>query len=177
MNIKIREEQNDDYPEIYNLIKSAFANLAESDHKEHFLVERLHKSDSFIPQLSLVAENDDHKIIGYILLTKVQIVSDTTSKTSLALAPLAVLPEFQNNGIGRLLLTEAHKKAVSLGFESVVVLGHKDYYPKFGYRKAINYGIKFPFDVPTDFCMVIELTPHALDGINGTIHYPDIFFE
>lgn len=61
MNIKIREEQNDDYPEIYNLIKCAFANLAESDHKEHFLVERLHKSDSFIPQLSLVAENDEHK--------------------------------------------------------------------------------------------------------------------
>lgn len=111
------------------------------------------------------------------MLTKIQIVSNTDAKTSLALAPLAVLPEFQNNGIGRILLTEAHKKAVSLGFESIVVLGHKNYYTKFGYCKAINFGIKFPFDVPTEFCMIIELTPHALNGISGTVHYPDIFFE
>ncbi len=111
------------------------------------------------------------------MLTKVEIVSTDNIITSLSVAPLAVLPEFQRQGIGGMLIREAHKIAASLGYGSAVLLGHKDYYPRFGYQKAINFGIGFPFDVPHDFCMIAELKPHAIDGISGTVRYPDVFFE
>lgn len=126
--------------------------------------------------MSLIAEIND-KICGYILLTKVEIVSNKGIIPSLSVAPLAVLPELQRQGIGKLLLQEAHKIAASLGYGTAVVLGHKDYYPQFGYRKAIDFGIYFPFDVSPELCMIIELIPHAMDGLSGTVRYPDVFFK
>lgn len=177
MAIHIRQEQRSDSPIIYTLIKRAFEDVQESDHQEQFLVERLHKSKTFIPQLSLVAETTDMEIVGYILLTEVEIVSGNETTTSLGVAPLAVLPEFQKQGIGGLLLREAHKRAVALGYGTALLVGHKDYYPRFGYRKAIDFGIEFPFDIPHDFCMAIELQTNALNGVCGTVHYPDAFFR
>lgn len=175
MVIRIRQEQNEDCLAVSDLIEAAFADMQQSDHQEHLLVKRLHGSDTFVPQLSLVAETDDERIVGYILLTKVEIVSETCAETSLAVAPLAVLPGFQKRGIGGMLLMEAHKRAASLGFGTAVVLGHKEYYPRFGYRKAIDFGIEFPFDVPHELCMIAELIPHAADGLSGMVRYPDVF--
>lgn len=80
-----------------------------SDHQEHYLVDRLHNSDTYIPELSLVAETEKRELVGYILLTKVEIVFGSEVHTSLAVAPLAVLPEYQNRGIGGILLKEAQK--------------------------------------------------------------------
>ena len=177
MDIIIKQEENTELPVICNLIEAAFANMQESDHQEHHLVDRLHKSDTYIPELSLVAKTDQEEIVGYILLTKAEIVSESEVHTSLAVAPLAVLPEYQNRGIGGMLLKEAHKRAAALGYGTAVLLGHKDYYPRFGYRKAEDYGIKFPFDVPSEYCQVIELIPNALEGINGIVRYPAVFFE
>lgn len=104
MNVKIRQEYNGDLTIIIDLIGSAFRNVRESDHKEQLLVERLHGSEKFIPQLSLVAETDNGRIVGYILLTEVEIVSANRAATSLAVTPLAVMPEFQNRGIGGMLI-------------------------------------------------------------------------
>lgn len=177
MIVKIRQERNGDLPVILDLIESAFRNVPESDHKERLLVERLHGSETFIPQLSLVAETDGGRIVGYILLTEVEIVSKNRVATSLAVAPLAVLPEFQNRGIGGMLLKAAHEMAASLGYGTTVLLGHKDYYPRFGYRKAIDFGIEFPFDAPHEFCMVAELLPDAFESVCGTVRYPSAFFE
>lgn len=177
MTVKIRQEQIGDSPVIYDLIEVAFTDVRESDHREHFLVERLHRSDTFIPELSLVAETEEKKIVGYILLTKVEIVSKIGSVASLGVAPLAVLPGYQRQGIGGMLLEEAHKRAASLGYGTAVLLGHKDYYPRFGYRQAIDYGVEFPFDVPSELCMIIELLPDAMSQLCGTVRYPDVFFE
>lgn len=104
MNVKIRQEYNGDLTIIIDLIGSAFRNVRESDHKEQLLVERLHGPEKFIPQLSLVAETDNGRIVGYILLTEVEIVSANRAATSLAVTPLAVMPEFQNRGIGGMLI-------------------------------------------------------------------------
>ena len=161
MDIIIKQEENTELPVICNLIEAAFANMQESDHQEHHLVDRLHKSDTYIPELSLVAKTD----------------SESEVHTSLAVAPLAVLPEYQNRGIGGMLLKEAHKRAAALGYGTAVLLGHKDYYPRFGYRKAADYGITFPFDVPSEYCQVIELIPDALKSIKGIVRYPAVFFE
>lgn len=166
----------EELPAVCMLVETAFANVPESDRHEHHLVYGLHKADTFIPELSLVAETDRGELAGYILLTEVKIMSDTESSVSLAVAPLAVHPHHQHKGIGGMLLKEAHKRAASLGYGTAVLLGHKDYYPRFGYRKASDYGITFPFDVPSEYCQVIELVPGALENVNGMVRYPDAFF-
>ena len=177
MNIRIKQEGKTELPAICKLIETSFADMPESDHQEHHLVDRLHKSDMYIPDLSLVAKNERDEIVGYILLTRVEVVSASETKTSLAVAPLAVLPEYQNRGIGGMLLREAHKRAAALGYGTALLLGHKDYYPRFGYRKAMEYGIEFPFDVPSEYCQVIELIPGALKSMNGLVRYPAAFYE
>ena len=177
MNIRIRQEENTELSAICKLIEKAFADMPESDHREHLLVDRLHHSDTYIPELSLVAKTEKGEIVGYILLTKVGIVSESEVHTSLAVAPLAVLPECQNRGIGGMLLKEAHKRAAALGYGTAVLLGHKEYYPRFGYRKAADYGIKLPFNVPSEYCQVIELIPDTLKDTNGIVRYPAVFFE
>ena len=85
--------------------------------------------------------------------------------------------EYQNRGIGSALIREAHKRATELGYGSVVLLGHKDYYPRFGYKQAIDSGIEFPFDVPHEYCMAIELRPKSLKDVQGMIQYAKPFTE
>lgn len=161
---------------VFDLIEKAFRNEEFSDHKEQFLVEKLRKTNSFIPELSLLATIQG-KIVGYILLTKIKIIYDQTHTESLALAPVAILPEFQGKGIGGMLIEYSHKIAKSLGFTSVVVLGHQDYYPRFGYKRADKYGIELPFDFPKENCMVIELIENGLDNVHGKVQYAKEFFE
>ncbi|HLU90131.1 MAG TPA: N-acetyltransferase [Cyclobacteriaceae bacterium] len=176
MEIKIREENRTDYDAVFDLIKKAFEKLALSDHREQFLVQRLRKSTAFVPELSMVAEVGD-KIVGHILLTKLKIKDGQNEFDSLALAPVSVLPEFQGRGVGGRLIREAHKKARELGHPSIVLLGHAKYYPRFGYRQADKFGIEFPFDVPKEHCMVMELIENSLDGVRGTVEYPNEFNE
>lgn len=146
-----------------------------SDHQEQHLVERLRKSEAFIPELSIIAEINN-QIIGYILLTKINIIDENlNSHISLALAPVAVLPDFQGKGIGGKLIEFAHQKAKDLNFGSVILLGHENYYPKFGYKPATTFGIKLPFDVPEANCMAIEFVENALQNVSGVVQYPKEF--
>ena len=172
----IRQETQEDHKEVFELIERAFRHEEYSDHKEQFLVERLRDSEAFIPEFSLVAEIDDN-IVGYILLTKIKIRNENQSFNSLALAPVAVLPEFQNRGIGGELIEYAHSKAKELGFKSVVLLGHEKYYPIFGYSQADKFGIELPFDVPKENCMAIELVKNSLKEVSGVVEYPKEFVE
>ena len=176
MQINIRQENESDYAAVFDLIEKAFKNEVYSDHQEQLLVERLRTSSAFIPELSLVAEIDK-QVIGHILLTKIKIKRAEKSFGSLALAPVSVLPEFQKKGVGGQLIIVAHEKAKALGHHSIILLGHQDYYPKFGYSQADKFGIELPFDVPKENCMAIELTKHALKTVSGVIEYPKEFFE
>lgn len=177
MQIIIEEERAADFRAVASLTAQAFAGVKESDHREQFLIERLRRSEGFIPQLSLVARTDQGETVGYALLTKVEIVAGDKAAPSLAVAPLAVRPDFQRQGIGGMLLKEAHRRAASLGYGTAVLLGHKDYYPRFGYRKASDLGIEFPFDAPREACMIVELLPGATEGLHGRVRYPAPFFE
>lgn len=172
----IRQEETKDHKAVFNLVKEAFAAMEHSDHKEQYLVERLRNSDAFIPELSLVAEIDG-QIAGYILLTRLAVKDGTRQFLSLALAPVAVHPAFQNKGIGRSLIEHAHHIADNLGYSSVILLGHADYYPRFGYVPTVQYGIKLPFDVPDENCMVKVLNPDTFGDTKGIVEYPGAFFE
>ena len=176
MQIHIRQENPSDHSIVFELIKKAFETMPYSDHTEHFLVEKLRQSHPFIPELSLIAAID-HLIVGHILLTPVSIKNDQQTFNSLVLAPVSVLPEYQKRGIGSQLIQTAHQIAQQLGHQSVVLVGHKDYYPRFGYERADRYGIKFPFESPPEHCMVLELEKGSLSGVNGMVEFPKAFFE
>ena len=176
MNIRLRQENTSDYPAVAALIKSAYNNVSYSNHREHFMVERLRNSNAFVPQLSLVAEVD-HKIVGHILLTKIFIHTQEKSFASLALAPLSVAPEFQGKGVGNQLVKEAHRLAKEVGYQSITVLGPADYYARFGYEPMKKYGIEVPFAVREENCMVISLTENGLAELTGKIEYPKEFLE
>ena len=168
----IRAEKPSDYEEVYNLIKEAFQDEEHTDHKEQDLVCKLRKSDNFIPELSLVAEKDG-QILGHILFTTI-LVND---ETLLALAPVAVLNANKKTGIGSALINEGHKIAEQLGHKGIVVLGHEQYYPRFGYSISEKYGITPHFDVPKENFMVKELYKDALLGINGVVVYAKEFLD
>lgn len=165
----IRQEIREDLDQVYEVIKSAFASAEHSDGNEQDLAVKLRASGAFVPELSLVAvENDE--IIGHILFTKAKV----DGHTILALAPLSVLPAHQRRGIGLALMAEGHRIAEEMGFAYSVVLGHAEYYPKAGYRPASLYGIIPPFHVPDGNFMAFKLNP-AAESLHGTLQYDAAF--
>ncbi|KXH86036.1 GNAT family N-acetyltransferase [Chryseobacterium kwangjuense] len=173
--LKIRQEEEKDHLKVFHLTEEAFRNMEHSDHQEHFLVERLRKSEAFIPELSLVAETGDGEIAGHILFTKLQIIDETETFESLALAPVSVHPDFQNQGIGSQLILHGHSIAKESRFTSVILIGHENYYPKFGYEKTSNFGISFPFEIPEINGMAVELVKNGLKNVKGIVKYPKEF--
>ena len=174
--LTIREEEIKDYNKVEKVVEESFKTAEFSDKDEHNLVRRLRNSNEFIKELSLIAE-DENKILGYVLLTKALIKAESTSYETLALAPLAVLPEYQKSGIGKNLMNKAIERARELGYKSIVVLGHENYYPKFRFEKASKYGVKAPFEVPDEAYMILELLPGGLNGVSGIVEYSKAFFE
>lgn len=173
--ITIRQEEEKDYEKVFILTEEAFRDMEHSDHQEHFLVEKLRQSEAFVPELSLVAEDENGSIAGHILFTKLIIENGPETFESLALAPVSVKPEFQNQGIGGQLIREGHLIAQKLGYQSVILIGHEDYYPRFGYEKTSNFGISFPFEIPEVNGMAIELITDGLKNKKGMVKYPKEF--
>lgn len=177
MTILIRQELIEEYISTEEVVKKAFLHEEYSNQKEHELVNKIRKTDAFIPELSLVALNQDKEIVGHILLSKIKIVDEDQSVTSLALAPVAVAPEYQKRGIGSQLIQTSLNKAKEIGFQSVIVLGHPGYYPKFGFKPASLWNIRAPFEVPNEIFMALELTENSLENVQGVVHYSKPFSE
>jgi len=170
--IKIRTETPEDYSYVIELTEKAFESLEISDHNEGKLVEKLRKAPTFIDELSLVAELEG-RIVGHILFTPVLIDNGTQQYHSLVLAPVSVLPYFQKKGIGGQLIRAGHQKAVELGFHSAILLGHPEYYPRFGYKPASSWGIKTHYELPSDdVFMAVELIKGALCNVSGMVIFP-----
>jgi putative acetyltransferase len=169
--ITIRQETIDDFNEVFELNYIAFGQDSEAK-----LVDALRNNLTvFVPELSLVA-TIDNKIVGHILFTKINIVDDKQNEfDSLALAPMAVKPDMQKNGIGGQLIRAGLNKARELDFKSVIVLGHKHYYPKFGFVPTNKWNIKSPFDIPSEAFMGIELIEDGFKNVSGTVKYPKEF--
>lgn len=166
----IRSERKQDYASIYDVNKQAF----DGSDSEPRLVEAIRQSPDFIPELSLVAVEEDC-VIGHILFSPIAIKTDSGDISAISLAPLAVRPEFQNQGIGSALVIHGLKECAHVGYKVVIVLGHPDYYPRFGFSSAAAMGIKCPFDAPDEAWMALELQPGALDGVLGVAQYPPAF--
>lgn len=165
--MKIRSEQPSDYQGISETIWQAF----EQDN-EVCLVQEVRKSNRYIPNLSLVAEVDG-VIVGHVLFSYIDLVSEVTYKV-LGLAPLAVRSQFQNQGIGSALVREGLTKADSTRESIEIVLGHPQFYSRFGFKPSVSYGIESPFLVPEDFFMVKTLNSYQ-DTQRGKLIYPPAF--
>ena len=172
LQIVLRQETQADFSEVFEVNHLAFGQDNEAK-----LVDALRNNPIvFVPELSIVATKNN-KIVGHILFTKIKIIDDQGNiNESLGLAPMAVKPEFQKSGIGGKLIGKGFETAKSLGFKSVIVLGHEHYYPKFGFEPAEKWNIKAPFKVTSTHFMAIELEKGGLENISGTVIYP-IEFE
>ncbi|MCF6409429.1 GNAT family N-acetyltransferase [Pseudalkalibacillus salsuginis] len=169
---KIRGEVVEDIQKIKEVNDQAFG-----QENEAMLVEAIRKSDSFIPDLSLVAETNDGDVIGHILFSLISIETTDGNESVLALAPMAVKPEWQNKGVGSSLVREGLERCKAADYRSVVVLGHPEFYPRFGFVRASTKGIRLPFEVSDEVFMIHELVPGILEGIEGTVRYPEAFSE
>lgn len=169
--IKYRPEKYSDRAAIFEINRLAFP-----EDNEARLVDMLRESESYVNGLSIVAEKDG-EIVGHILFTKLTIESPEGDSVVLSLAPLAIKPDFQRQGIGSGLLKEGIKACKSSGYQAIVVVGHPEYYPRFGFISARKNGLEAPFPVPDEAFMVYELSPGSLDSISGIIRYPPEFDE
>ncbi len=172
--IIIRPETPADYNRVFEITEAAFRDLDVSDHTEQHLVNRLRTSKAFIPELSLVAELDG-AIVGHILFTRATITRENQTHESLTLAPVSVAPAHQRRGIGSQLIRAGLQIARDLGYDNINLVGHPDYYPRFGFVRASHYHVSVPFDVPDEAFMLLELKPGALDGVTGVLHYAPEF--
>jgi putative acetyltransferase len=161
--MNIREEEPSDIDKICEVNSDAFETETEAN-----LVNALRSSGCTF--ISLIAETDN-KLVGHILFTPVELTDNGNKLRILGLAPMAVLSQYQNKGIGSKLVKAGLEYCRSLGYDAVVVLGHPNYYPRFGFVPSIKVGIKSEYEVPDEVFMILELIPGVLKNHMGVIKY------
>ncbi len=158
--ITVRRELSKDIEDIRAVNKQAFG-----QDDEAAIIEKLRNRGALT--LSLVALRHG-QLVGHIAFSKVIIGTDVSSFEAVALAPMAVLPSYQRQGIGSQLVRAGLKECCHLGQHIVVVLVHPSFYPRFGFVPATVKDINCEFDVPEEAWMIVELRAEALAGRAGT---------
>lgn len=169
MNVTVRAETSADRDAVRAVNEAAFGRPEEAR-----LVDAL-RVRAARPIASLVATDERAQVVGHILFTPVTVTSETSTWSAMGLAPMAVAPAFQRAGVGSTLVRAGLDACRALGRDVVVVLGHPDYYPRFGFVPAPPRGITCKWPVPDDVFMVVELTPGALAGRRGRVEYDAAF--
>lgn len=165
--INVRAETIADYGAVRRINEEAFGQPTEAK-LIATLRERAH------PHISLVALIDQ-KVVGHIFFSPVSIQSESSVSTAMGLAPMAVLPEYQRQGVGSALVRAGLLECLRIGFDVVVVVGHPEYYPRFGFVPAGRKGLRCEYEVPDEAFMVAELRPEALAGKQGLVRYHPAF--
>ena len=167
----IRQERQSDYDEVRQLVKTSFATNEDDDGTTHDYLDALREKDVFIPELSLVAENDDGAIIGQVVLYKTAITTPQGIITELLLSPICVHPGYFRNGIARAMTEEALRIAKDMGFNAVFLCGNPKIYNKLGFLPSYRYNIFHKTDESrtAEWSMVRELRSGALSGVSGII--------
>jgi putative acetyltransferase len=161
--VLIRAEKPVDFDEIDDVVRAAFGQQDEVD-----LVHRVRELDGYVPALALVATDVDGAIVGHVMLSYARL----GDRRVLQLAPLAVRPDRQREGIGDALTRAALELADARGEPLVLVLGHPEYYPRFGFESARARGIESDIEgLPDDPWMVKLLTSYDRT-LTGTATFP-----
>lgn len=168
--LEIRKEMPKDYDSVRIINDLAFKQSKEGD-----IVDKLRENCKDILSLVAVLEG---KVVGHILFSPAQIKYRGKVRTGMGLAPMAVLPEFQNQGVGSGLIKEGIRQIKETDCPFIIVLGHEDYYPKFGFERASIYGLKSQWkSVPDEVFMVMIINKSVMSGITGIVEYRSEFNE
>ncbi len=163
--VLVREEIPSDFSDVRRINESAFDTSAEA-----CLVDTLREEAS--PIVSLVAVVDD-EVVGHIMFSPVSIPG--LSGVAMGLAPMAIEPARQRQGIGSTLVREGIYRCRERCVQALIVLGHPEYYPKFGFVPASGLGVRSEYDVPDEVFMAMELKKGCLDGIDAVASYHPAF--
>lgn len=164
----IRAEEKKDWESVHEVNTSAFETLGEAD-----FVDILREQAQ--PVISLVAEDeDDGTIVGHIMFSPASLHGYPELKI-MGLAPTAVVPEHQGKGIGSALVRAGLEQCKQLDFGAVIVLGHPEYYPRFGFTPSTRFGIGCEYEVSEEAFMLLELHPGYLRGASGKVEYHAAF--
>ncbi len=167
IDMDIRAEKPEDVNAIHQVNREAFRR-----ENEAILVDQLRGIASTI---SFVAAQSE-QIVGHLFFSPVTINGQCSSQLLiLGLAPVAVLPNYQRQGIGSLLIQQGLEACRQSNCDAVVVLGDRQYYSRFGFMAASTQGLRCEYDVPDEAFMVLELNRAALQDCSGTVQYRSEF--
>jgi len=181
VDINIRLETSFDWYEVESLTRKAFWNFFDKEKQticdEHLLVYRLRQTSAFVPELNFIAEiAQTGQIIGHIIYSKSRVISaGGIDNEVLTFGPISVLPEYQKQGIGGALLRHSLDIAKEMGYCAVLIFGHVEYYPRFGFKPAAEFDIITSEGKSFDSFMVLPLYEGALDGISGRFYLDPVY--
>jgi putative acetyltransferase len=168
--IIVREERSEDIEAVRMVNETAFGQPAEAN-----IVDKLRENCRDL--LSLVAVQND-AVVGHILFSPAKVEGERKTMLGMGLAPMAVLPAWQRQGIGTLLAQKGIVILKDRGCPFVIVLGHPEYYPRFGFERASLYGIRSQWEgVPDEAFMILILDAAAMRNASGVARYRDEFDE
>ena len=160
MLMEIRKERPDDVAAVRDVNRRAFGQDQEAN-----IVDALRTNGGAL--LSLVATVNG-QVVGHIMYSPLTVAENVNG---VALSPMAVLPEYQRQGLGTRLIEAGNRKIKDAGYPFIIVVGHADYYPRFGFRPANEYGIKSEWDVPDEVFMLVVLNEEKMQGVSGLAKY------
>lgn len=167
----IRSEQPHDWSAVRKVHQQAFAGPGEAQ-----LVEQLRQAGLASISLVAVETGPPAQVVGHILYSPITVNSGQQQAAGLALAPLAVLPQWQKQGIGSRLIHSSIQQSRQLGVAFLMVLGHPHYYPKFGFSAELARNIHCPFG-SGEAWMALELITGSLEGLTGSVQYSRPFYQ
>jgi len=167
--IKIRGEQKQDILAIRKVNIRAFSQTQEAD-----IVDKLRQNCRGLISLVAVMQS---QVVGHILFSPATVEYEDRTVQGMGLAPMAVLPEYQRQGIGSKLIRAGIAKLKRRQCPFIIVIGHAEYYPRFGFEPASRYRIRCEWEVPDDAFMILSLNKSGMQGVLGVAKYRPEFAE
>lgn len=158
--IEIREERPGDIAAVREVNRRSFGQDQESN-----IVDALRTNGATL--LSLIAMVNS-QVAGHILYSPLTVAENVKG---VALGPMAVAPEYQRQGIGARLVEAGNRKIKDAGYPFIIVVGHAEYYPRFGFKPASEYGVKCEWDIPDEVFMLLVLDEAKMQGVSGLARY------
>ncbi|ALX89472.1 GNAT family N-acetyltransferase [Lacticaseibacillus paracasei] len=170
MTTTIRPEQPSDYRQVETIHRNAFWNLYVPGADEHYLAHIIRDHADFVPELALMLERNA-QVIGNIMYTKAKLIDEAVvEKTILTFGPVAIDPAFQRQGFGKQLMEVSMKRAVELGYDTIVIFGDPDNYVERGFKSCQKFNVWAANNTQPTAMLVKVLKPNVLDGRKWTYH-------
>ena len=175
MELFFREAEEKDFKESGELTRDAFWDVYKPGCDEHFVLYKIRNSEGYIQELDIVAVAGE-KLIGHIICTKAKVIVPAgTAHLVLCAGPLSIKPAYQRKGYGSKLMEYCIEKARDSGYSGMILFGNPDYYHRFGFRNAADFGITTKEGVNFEPFMAKELQPDGLKGIQGKFFEDEVY--